>query len=103
LELLWGVVAAANRYVDTAAPWSLRKSDPQRMRTVLWALAETIRHIAILAQPAVPAAAGRLLDQLAVPAERRRFADLGEGGALRPGTQLPKPEGIFPRHVEPVA
>jgi methionyl-tRNA synthetase len=102
LELVWAVVAEANRYVDAEAPWTLRKSDPPRMATVLWVLAETIRHLAILAQPVVPEATARLLEQLAVPAGKRSFADLGEAGALEPGTPLPAPEGIFPRHA-PVA
>ena len=48
------------------APWALNKTDPARMATVLYVLAETIRHLAVLAQPITPAGAGRILDQLAV-------------------------------------
>jgi len=103
LEAQWSVVAAANRYVDAQAPWALRKSDPERMRTVLYVLAETLRYLAILAQPVVPEAAGRLLDQLAVPAEARSFAALGPAQALAAGTPLPKPQGVFPRFVAPEA
>ncbi|HUZ71624.1 MAG TPA: methionine--tRNA ligase [Stellaceae bacterium] len=99
LELLWQVVADANRYVDEQAPWALRRSDPARMATVLYVLAETIRHLAILVQPVVPQAAARLLDQLAQPPERRSFAALA-AHPLAPGTALPAPEGIFPRFVE---
>ena len=106
LETIWVVVRAANAYVDRQAPWALRKTDPARMATVLFVLAETVRHVAILLQPVMPGAAGRLLDQLGVTAEARAFAALGtgegegEGGALRPGTPLPKPQGVFPRYVE---
>ncbi|HXP32106.1 MAG TPA: methionine--tRNA ligase [Stellaceae bacterium] len=99
LELIWHVVAEANRYVDEQAPWALRKSDPARLATVLYVLAETIRHLAILAQPVVPAAAARLLDQLAQAPERRDFAALA-AHPLAPDTLLPKPEGIFPRYLE---
>ena len=98
LETLWQVVGEANRYVDEQAPWALRKSDPARMGTVLYVLAEVLRHLAILVQPVVPEAAAKLLDQLAVPDDRRAFAALAE--AIVPGTELPKPEGIFPRYVE---
>ena len=98
LEALWQVIGDANRYVDEQAPWSLRKTDPARMNTVLYVLAEVVRHLAILAQPIVPAAAAKLLDQLSVPQDKRDFASLGE--ALKPGTALPKPEGVFPRFVE---
>ena len=39
-------------------------------------------------------------DLLAVPEDARSFAALGPSGALKAGTPLPKPEGIFPRYVE---
>ena len=99
LEAIWQVVGDANRYVDEQAPWTLNKTDKKRMATVLYALAETLRRLAILAQPFVPGAAAKLLDQLGVAKEKRDFAALKL--ALAPGAALPKPEGIFPRHVEP--
>ena len=99
LETIWRVVGEANRYVDEQAPWALRRSDPARMRTVLFVLAETIRYLAILAQPFVPTASARLLDQLSVPQGSRDFRAL-EWAPLTPGTPLPKPAGIFPRFVE---
>ena len=98
LEALFEVVAHANRYVDEQAPWTLRKVDPLRMATVLYVLAETIRRLAILAQPVMPLSMAKLLDQLGVPPEKRDFAALE--AALVPGTALPKPEGVFPRYVE---
>ena len=55
LETIWRVVGEANRYVDEQAPWSLRKTDMARLGTVLYVLAEVIRHLAILAHPVVPA------------------------------------------------
>jgi methionyl-tRNA synthetase len=101
LETIWQVVGAANRYVDEQAPWTLRKTDTVRLGTVLYTLAETIRHLAILAQPFVPEAAAKLLDQLSLPPDQRDFAALVT--ALAPGAVLPKPAGIFPRYVEAVA
>jgi methionyl-tRNA synthetase len=100
LETIWKIVGDANRYVDAQAPWTLRKTDPPRMATVLYVLAETIRRLALLVQPVMPDSAAKMLDQLAVPADERDFARLGEGGRLVPGTPLPKPEGVFPRFVE---
>jgi methionyl-tRNA synthetase len=98
LTQIWGVVAAGNGYVDRQAPWALRKTDPERMGTVLYVLLEVIRHLGILMQPFTPGAAAKLLDQLAVGPDRRSFARLGE--SLVAGTALPRPEGIFPRFVE---
>ena len=102
LEAIWRVVGEANRYVDEQAPWALSRSDPARMRTVLYTLAETLRHLAILVQPFMPGAARKLLDQLAVPEAARDFIALAEA-PLASGTRLPKPEAIFPRFVEEAA
>lgn len=99
LEAIWQVVGDANRYVDEQAPWVLRKEDPERMKTVLWVLAETTRRLALLSQPIMPDSMARMLDQLAVPEDARSFAHLE--AALQAGTPLPAPEGIFPRFVEP--
>jgi methionyl-tRNA synthetase len=101
LEQIWEVCGAANRYIDAQAPWTLRKTDPARMATVLWVLAETLRRLALLTQPFMPDASAKLLDLLAIPETERSFAALG--AALPAGTALPAPAGIFPRHVEPEA
>jgi len=97
---MWEVVAAANGYVARQAAWTLRKTDPARMQTVLFVCAETIRRLAILAQPFMPDSAALMLDQLCVAAERRSFETLGADHALLPGTLLPTPVGVFPRFVE---
>ena len=96
----WRVIGEANRYIDAQAPWALRKTAPARMATVLYVLAETIRYLAILAQPVMPIAAGRMLEQLSVSEAARGFACLDADFSLTPGTALPKPEGVFPRYVE---
>jgi methionyl-tRNA synthetase len=101
LDAVWAVVGEANRYVDEQAPWTLRKTDPGRMATVLWVLAETVRRLSILMQPVMPQSMARMLDQLAVAADARGFDRVGDDHALVPGTKLPKPEGVFPRYVEP--
>lgn len=100
LEALWVVIRAANGYVDRQAPWGLKKTDPARMGTVLWVLAETIRNLALLTQAFMPDSSAKLLDQLAVAAEARTLAHCGSHHALKPGTPLPAPQGVFPRFVE---
>ncbi len=102
LEAVWAVVAEANRYFAAQEPWALRKTDMERMNTVLYVTIETVRQIAILAQPFMPASAARMLDQLGVAqGEERDFAALGEAGRLRSGAPLPAPKPVFPRYVEP--
>ncbi|HTV69141.1 MAG TPA: methionine--tRNA ligase [Rhizobiaceae bacterium] len=100
LAAIFGVVAEANRYFAGQEPWALKKTDPARMESVLYTTAEVIRRIGILCQPYIPGSAAKLLDQLAIPADRRSFAHVGEKYALVSGTPLPAPQGVFPRYVE---
>ena len=97
LEAIWRQVAAVNRYFSAAEPWVLLKTDPGRMEAVLYTAVEAVRRLAILIQPVMPDSMSKLLDQLAVPEDRRSFSDLGKEGALSPGTALPAPAAVFPR------
>jgi methionyl-tRNA synthetase len=98
LNLIWTVVADANRYFAGEAPWALAKTDPPRQGTVLYVTAEVIRQVAILVQPFMPDSAGKLLDLLAVPADQRDFSALGQ--RLAAGSTLPAPSPVFPRYVD---
>lgn len=103
LNAVWAVVAEANRYFAGEAPWALAKTDPARQRTVLYVTAEVVRQIAILAQPAMPTAAGKLLDSLGIPEGERNFTMLGGAKRIAPGSTLPAPTPAFPRYIEPPA
>lgn len=91
------IASKANEYIDRQEPWKLKKQDPQRMATVLYTLAEVVRCIAIMLQPFTPSAASKLLDQLAIEENARDFSALTPEHALKTGTPLAKPEGVFPR------
>lgn len=101
LNVVWAVVAEANRYFAGEAPWALAKTDPARQKTVLYVTAEVIRKIAILAQPVIPDSASKLLDILGVTADMRDFAALAT--RIVPGMTLPAPAPVFPRYIEPPA
>lgn len=103
LITIWKVVADTNRYFAAQAPWALKKTDPARMETVLYVTAEVLRMIGLLTQPFIPLAAEKLLDLLAIPADKRAFSTAEQGFALEPGTVLPAPSALFPRYVEPEA
>ena len=98
MDVIWKVVAEANRYFAGEAPWALKKTDPAKMETVLYVTAETLRMIGLLVQPYIPQSAAKLLDVLAVPEGKRTFASMSD--RLVSGTALPAPAPIFPRFVE---
>jgi methionyl-tRNA synthetase len=92
-------VFACNQYIDAQAPWSLRKTDPERMHAVLGTLVRAIRDLAILVWPVIPTSAGRVLDQLGQVA--RDHDALVDGGwyerAAESGFRIAPPAPIFPR------
>mgnify|MGYP001431480849 CR=1 FL=1 len=101
LDAVWGVIGEANRYFAIEEPWAKKKTDPQRMETILYVTAECVRQFAILAGPVMPESCGKLLDQLAVDENERSFDWLGEKGRLEAGMAITEPQGIFPRYVDP--
>lgn len=101
LDAVWAVVSETNRYFAGEEPWAKKKTDPQRMGTILYVTAEVVRQVAILAAPVMPASAAKLLDALGQPADARTFVALGPGGRLAADTPIPVPTGVFPRYVAP--
>ena len=96
LEVWMKAVFACNLYVDEQAPWTLRKTDPDRMIRVLLTLAGCIRDLAVAVSPVVPAAAAKVLDMLGVAGTARDFAAIaGEDQTCEIRVENPVP--IFPR------
>ena len=106
IEAWMRAVYACNHYVDAQAPWALRKTNPQRMNAVLATLIVCIRDLSIAIQPIIPDAAGKLLEQLGIPANERTYAALFDATwyeRLRAsGFRLAAPTPIFPRLEMPI-
>jgi methionyl-tRNA synthetase len=94
-------VFACNQYIDAQAPWTLRKTDPERMNAVLATLYVAIRDLAIAIAPVIPRSTAKLLDAMGVPAGERDFAALEDPGSYRrlaeSGFRLAAPTPIFPK------
>ena len=99
LEEVWKVIADANKYFAGQEPWALKKSDPDRMKGVLYVTCEVIRILGIMVQPVMPESGGMLLDLLAIDNDKRSFEFANGDHAMSAQTKLPKPEGIFPRYI----
>ncbi len=91
---------ASNQYIDAQAPWALRKTDPQRMETVLATLYITIAQLAVAISPVVPGSATALLDFMGVPASKRSLDDIGShwySDLAESDFRLETPKPLFPR------
>jgi methionyl-tRNA synthetase len=82
IEAWLRAVFACNQYVDGQAPWTLRKTDPERMAAVLGTLVAAVRELTSAIAPIIPESADKLLTLI----------DAGEGG-----TPIPQPTPLFPR------
>lgn len=100
VEAWMRAVFACNAYIDTQAPWTLRKNDPARMEAVLATLYVAIGQLAIAIRPIIPASADALLDQLGVGDKDRTYSELGRDWYKRlveSGFTLSLPKPLFPR------
>lgn len=102
IKEVWALISRTNKYIDETGPWALAK-DPakkERLDTVLYNLAETLRIVAILISPFMPLTAPKIYSQLGLPGDFTKVTleTAKEWGLLPSGTQVAAhPEPIFPR------
>jgi methionyl-tRNA synthetase len=94
LEIVWAMMSDTNGYFADQAPWTVRKTNPERADTILYVTCEAIRRLAILASWAIPEGASKILCLLG-QGDMPSFAALAR--PLEPGRDLPPPSGVFPR------
>jgi methionyl-tRNA synthetase len=101
IEAWLRAVFACNQYIDVQAPWTLRKTDPERMNAVLATLYAAIRDLAIAIAPVIPSSSARLLDSMGIPEGERDYAALADSESYArlaaSGFTLAPPAPIFPR------
>tara|TARA_X000001036_G_scaffold115720_1_gene108986 strand:- start:1688 stop:3229 length:1542 start_codon:yes stop_codon:yes gene_type:complete len=59
----------ANKYFNDSEPWSLKKSDPDRMKAILLTICEQIKNISILLHSIIPISTGKVLETMNVKKE----------------------------------
>ena len=87
-----------NKYIDETMPWALAKNETkqERLRTVLYNLAESISIGAVLIEPFMPETSGKILAQLNAP--KRSFEECKKFGCYVSGTKVTEtPEILFAR------
>lgn len=100
LDAIWGVLAAANDYVDKAAPWAAKKNDPARLGTIVATLVEALEAVSLMVSPVMPKVADAIRAQLGlspitgvVDHDQWPFALPPRA----PGGKLSKGSPLFPR------
>ncbi|WP_353095571.1 methionine--tRNA ligase [Tissierella praeacuta] len=97
LEEIWKLIRRTNKYVDETQPWILAKEeDKERLDTVLYNLAESLRITSILIKPFMEKTSLEIRKQLGLKDEIL-WDDAKIWGKLQTGTKVEKGNIIFPR------
>jgi len=101
LTHLWELVGKTNKYIDETMPWNLAKSEENRERlgTVLYNLAESIRITSVLLQPFLTKAPEKIWARLGIAGNDQvlSWESAKEWGVLPSGIRVIKDEMLFPR------
>jgi len=100
LELIWSLIAAADKYLASEQPWALSSSDAdsQRRGTILWTASEVLRVATSLAHPVLPESTAKVWALLGQSGHvSAQELDGLRWGQLKPGTPLGKSQALFPR------
>ena len=95
LEEIWKMVKKCNSYIDSQAPWELKKTNLNRMNTVLYVLISLIKKISFLTQSFIPEGSNKILNILSIP-DKERGHDFYDK-QIKPGQIILEPKPIYPR------
>ena len=82
-----------NKYIADSEPWKVVKTDPERVKTVIYISLQLTANLAIAFEPFLPFSSERLRTMIDMP--EFSWEDLGKTDLLAPGKHLPKPELLF--------
>ncbi len=97
LQTVWTFIRRANKYVDETEPWILGRDEDKkdRLNTVLYNLAESIRIVAQLIEPVMKNTTKEILAKLGT--DNKGFASAAEFGLLEEGIKVSKGANLFDR------
>ena len=82
-----------NKYIADSEPWKVVKTDPERVKTIIYISLQLTANLAIAFEPFLPFSSERLRTMIDMP--EFSWEDLGKTDLLAPGKRLPKPELLF--------
>ncbi|MBU5676472.1 methionine--tRNA ligase [Alkaliphilus sp. MSJ-5] len=100
LEEIWKVVRRTNKYIDETSPWVLAKDDAnkERLNTVLYNLADSIRIISVLIKPFMESTTIKIWTQLGIDeGQGTQWEDTFNFGKTPTGINVRKGDALFPR------
>ncbi|MGH7886063.1 MAG: class I tRNA ligase family protein, partial [Thermodesulfobacteriota bacterium] len=102
LSDIWEFISSVNKYVDDNAPWTLSKEgNTERLGTVLYTVAESIRLISLMLSPFIPQTSQIIWEKLGFKDQLSdaEFEKLKDWGLLEVNTKVSKGQNLFQRIV----
>lgn len=96
LEEIWKLIRRTNKYIDETSPWILAKEDKDRLDTVLYNLAESLRIVSVLIDPFMGKTSREIRTQLGLELENS-WEEASKWGILEVGSKVKRGQAIFPR------
>lgn len=82
-----------NKYIADSEPWKLIKTDPERVKTIIYISLQLTANLAIAFEPFLPFSSKRLRNMIGM--EQFNWEQLGSTELLPSGRKLPKPSLLF--------
>ena len=82
-----------NKYIADCEPWKVIKTDPERVKTIIYISLQLTANLAIAFEPFLPFSSEKLRQMLNM--ESFEWTQLGSTDLLKAGHQLAKPELLF--------
>ena len=89
------ILSLTNAYVDDQAPWNLKKTDPKRMKVVLFIICNIIIKSTIMLYPIIPNSSEKVLSFFNLKIEELHFNKFDQ--IINKNININLPEPIFPR------
>jgi methionyl-tRNA synthetase len=102
LESIFALAAEANRYIDSTKPFALAKqtdsASRERLQTVLYHCAESVRLLGVFLTPFMPSSMSRLFEQLCWDQlDQMPLSQAGQWSVLPADTPVRQGPPLFPR------
>ena len=93
LSLVMDLSRAGNKYLGDAEPWKLIKTNPERVKTILYLASQLVANLAVVMEPFLPFTSAKILKILNLPS--LKWNKSGDVTLLTAGHVINQPEILF--------
>ena len=85
----------ANKYFNDLEPWAVKKSNPERMKTIIYTITQQIKNISILLNPIIPDSSKKVLKIINMSEDQININNISNFNCINYEKELHTPEILF--------